>query len=240
MEELERVPMRKEFVVNGERVTKTVALLNFTAFNRNGKTTIEKDYTSNCVTMFDYDELGNCVHTKNSLGIEVWSEFDASGNEIHTKTSYDEEMWYEYDNNDNCIYTKDSRGFEGEYRYNEKNQKYYEYGSRFGLVILHQYDKRGNRIRDMDSNGSVTRYEYDQNGKLVAKIISYGSLYYYEYDSKGNMTYMAELNTDDEVDVENPEVNFDIIEKEEYYFEYEFYPNGKVQKKYVYENYKEE
>ena len=120
MEELERVPMQKEFVVNGEKVTKTVALFNFTAFNRNGKPTIEKDYSANCVTMFDYDEFGNCIHTNNSRGIDVWSEFDASGNEIHTKTSYNEEMWYEYDNNDNCIYTKDSRGFEAVYRYNEK------------------------------------------------------------------------------------------------------------------------
>ena len=92
----------------------------------------------------------------------------------------------------------------------------------------------------MDSNGSVTRNVYDQNGNLVAKITSYGFLYYFEYDSKGNMTYMAEGQVDGDIDVENPNDDIAQIEMDEFFFEYEFYPNGKVQKKYVYENYKEE
>ena len=123
MEELYRKPTKKEFFVCGNKVTKKVSLLKFTAYNRNGKPTIEEDFFYKCKTMFDYDSLGNEIHTLNSFGLETWTEYDSSGNPIHKRNSSEEEIWFEYDENDNCIYSKDSHGFEGQFRYNEKKTK---------------------------------------------------------------------------------------------------------------------
>ncbi|MBR3544301.1 MAG: RHS repeat protein [Treponema sp.] len=235
MEELYRKPTKKEFFVRGNKVTKKVSLLKFTAYNRNGKPTIEEDLFYKCKTLFDYDSLGNEIHTSNSFGLETWTEYDSSENPIHKKNSSEEEIWFEYDNNGNCIYLKDEKGFEGEFRYNERNQKFYQYGTRFEIVTLYQYDKDNRLIRDMDSNGYVTKYTYNQDGRLMLEVSSSGLIKYYEYDSKGNILYFASGEIDDDIDVENFELDFTNIKMSEFFYEYEFYPNGKVQKMYEYE-----
>ena len=238
MEELYAKPIKKEFLVRGDKVTRKVRLLRFAAYNRNGKPTIEevRNASNVCTMLYDYDSLGNEVHTSNSFGIESWSEYDSSGNRIHKRNSLDEEMWFEYDNNNNCIYSKDSKGFEGEYRYNEKNQKFYQYGTRFGIVTLYQYDKNNRLIRDMDSNGYVTKYTYNQDGYLMLKVSSSGFIDYYEYDLKGNIRYSAHEKIDEDIDVENFKLNFYEVEMDEFFYEYVFYPNGKIQKMYEYAN----
>ncbi len=236
MEELNGKPTKKEFFVRGSKVTKKVSLLKFTAYNRNGKPTIEEDLFYKCKTMFDYDSLGNEIHTCNSFGIETWTECDSSGNPIHKKNSNEEEMWLEYDNNGNCIYLKDEKGFEGQFRYNERNQKFFQYGSRFGIITLYQYDKNNRLIRDMDSNGYVTKYNYNRFGQLTLKVSSNGFVEYYEYDSDGNIIYFASGEIGDDIDVENFELNFTNIKMNEFFYEYVFYPNGKVQKMYEYAN----
>ena len=239
MEELNANPIEKEFYIHGNKATRKVKLLRFAAYNRNGKPTVELYLFNNCKTMFDYDSLGNEIHTCNSFGIETWTEYDSAGNPIHIKSSIGEEIWLEYDNNNNCIYSKDEKGFEGQFRYNERNQKFFQYGSRFGIVTLYQYDKNNRLIRDMDSNGYVRKYTYNQDGYLMLEVSSTGFIEYREYDSKGNIRYLAEGNIDDDIDVENFKLDFAKIKMEEWFYEYVFYPNGQIQKMYEYENYEE-
>ncbi|MBE6353291.1 RHS repeat domain-containing protein [Treponema sp.] len=85
--------------------------------------------------LYDYDELGNLIHLKNSFGTKYWYEYDSSGNKFYLKTSEGDEAFFEY--NDNCIYSKSSRGFEMQYRYNELNLKYFEFNSHFGQITLY-------------------------------------------------------------------------------------------------------
>ena len=66
-----------------------------------------------------YDSNNNCIHYKDSYGVEYWYEYDDRGNEIHFKTSTVLEIWREYDNKGNCIHYKDSKGYEEKYYYDE-------------------------------------------------------------------------------------------------------------------------
>lgn len=239
MEEFNINPIEKEFLIHGYKIKKKVVLNNFTAYNHNGKETIErtKGFPQNCTTLYDYDELGNLIHLKNSFGTEYWYEYDSSGNKSYLKTSEGDEVFFEYDNNDNCIYSKSSRGFEMQYKYNELNLKYFEFNSRFGHITLYQYDRNNRLIRSIDSDGCVTRYYYDSKGNLTYNISSIGFLEYFEYDSQGNKIYSADCELfDEKIDVENFILDINKYEKRELYFEYEFYPNGKIQKMYIYEN----
>ncbi len=72
---------------------------------------IETDKDGNTRT---YDANGNCIHQKNTLGLEHWFEYDyqSNGKMIHYKNSYGFEEWFEYDTNGNCIHYKNSDGSE--------------------------------------------------------------------------------------------------------------------------------
>ena len=49
------------------------------------------------VTLNEYDERGNEIHSKDLDGYEVWKDFDENGNITHCKASNGSEYWKEYD-----------------------------------------------------------------------------------------------------------------------------------------------
>ena len=55
-----------------------------------------------------YDENGNLVHYKDSIGYEVWKEYDKNGHLIHYKDSYGNDAWYKYDENGTIIMKTES------------------------------------------------------------------------------------------------------------------------------------
>lgn len=65
----------------------------------------------------DYDNKGNCIHTKDSEGYEQWIDHDDNGNVIHIKDSEGCEEWWKYDKNGNCTHYKHSDGLEYTYEY---------------------------------------------------------------------------------------------------------------------------
>lgn len=239
MNELNFEKIRKTFILNRGKVEKEVVLSTFTAYNRDGKETIEVTNmdSENCTMLFDYDEFGNLIHRHGSTGVEYWYKYDEFNNVIYFRTNQGDEVRFEYDGSGNCIRSKSSRGFESRYRYNSKNQKVFEYHSRFGDVSLFQYDKDNKLIRSLDSNGNVTKYNYDNEGNLILKLSSYGNIEYYEYDQKGNLLYYAEAHLEDyDIDVENYVLDLDSLDdKEELFYEYEFYSNGKIKKQFIYQ-----
>lgn len=117
-----------------------------------------------------------------------------------------------------------------------KNQKIFEFNSRFSEITLYQYDRNNNFIRSITSDGVVTKNTYDSNNNLVLTVTSGGTVEYYEYDDKGNMTYsvMGEL-FHEEIDVEDFQLDFSKLKQMETFFEYDFYPDGSIQRQYVYE-----
>lgn len=238
MSELNFNQVRKTFIVNGKEIEKNVFLESFTAYTRDGKPTMEvvRSYPEEITILYDYDDYGNQIHSKASSGAEFWHKFDELGHEVYMRTAQGDEVVFEYDDAGNRVYSKSSRGFESQYRYNNKNQKIVEFESRFGDITLFQYNRENRLIRSLCSDGSVVKYNYDSVGNLVLKIDSYGSIEYYEYDSKGNILYSFEAEIDDDIDVENFVLDLKSLEdKEELFYEYEFYPNGKIQKQYIYQ-----
>ena len=231
-------PQTKEFVVDNKRISRTVALTGLIAYNRSGKATVEKvnSFPQSCTSMFDYDENGNMIHQQVSTGLEYWIKYDDFGNKTYMRTSNGDEVLYEYDEAGNCIYSRSSRGFEMQYRYNNKNQKIFEFNSRFSEITLYQYDRNNNFIRSITSDGVVTKNTYDSNNNLVLTVTSGGTVEYYEYDDKGNMTYsvMGEL-FHEEIDVEDFQLDLSKLKQMETFFEYDFYPDGSIQRQYVYE-----
>lgn len=46
---------------------------------------------------WDYDENGNCIHTKNSNGLESWMGYDGNQRKTYYKNSNGLEEYYEYE-----------------------------------------------------------------------------------------------------------------------------------------------
>ena len=64
----------KEVTVNGKTLSKWVEVLSIS----------------------EYDNNGNLIHSKDSYGREEWNEYDNNGNLIHSKCDSSYEEWYEY------------------------------------------------------------------------------------------------------------------------------------------------
>ena len=80
----------KEFTINGKTEGHWVELFSESEFNSNGKE----------------------IYSKDSRGVEYWTEYDTNGNKIHYKDSDGNESWREYDTNGNEIHLKRSNGYE--------------------------------------------------------------------------------------------------------------------------------
>ncbi|MBP5437724.1 MAG: hypothetical protein J6Y30_07070 [Treponema sp.] len=116
------------------------------------------------------------------------------------------------------IYEKYSDGYEKSYKYDQKVNKIYVREN--GREYWYEYDSSGNMIYEKDSDGYENRLEYDQKGnKIHVKHDNHELCYerelWYEYDSKGNITHMKDTYADGR----------------EFWYEYTFYPDGKIKSK---------
>ena len=112
---------------------------------------------SNIEEWFEYDEMGNLIHQKDSDEREYWYEYDEKGNLVHEKDFRGRKYWYEYDDKGNLIH--------------EKIDEYYE-----KKEIWHKYNDEGQKIYSKDSHETEFWYEYDENGKEICYKSSYGLL----------------------------------------------------------------
>ena len=85
----------KEVTVNGKTLSKWVEVLSISEYDNNGNLIHSKDIYSK-EEWNEYDNNGNLIHSKYSNGREVWYEYDSNGNEIHYKNSDGKEEWHEY------------------------------------------------------------------------------------------------------------------------------------------------
>jgi len=99
-----------------------------------------------------YDERGNLIYAKNSLGYECWKEYDKKNNCIYYKNNHGCESWQEYDERGNCTYLKDSGGNEYYYKYNENNN---------GIKISQkEFEKiKRKKYREIVNNSKISRFE---------------------------------------------------------------------------------
>ena len=75
-------------------------------------------------TIYKFDERGNCIYYKNSVGREYWRKFDKNNNCVYYKNFIDE-RWYKYDENNKLIYCKISDGREVWYKQDRNNKNIY-------------------------------------------------------------------------------------------------------------------
>lgn len=142
-----------------------------------------------------------------------------------------------YDQNGNILFEKWSDGFECEYYYNEKGElksskqntgittvfqridecKVIEKWSN-GMQILNVYDDNKNLIKQIFSETSYIEYYFDANGKETHFISSSGNTSWNYYNKEGLLNYRKDSKGN------------------EYFYEYEFYPNNKIKKRtsYIY------
>ena len=85
----------KEVTVNGKTLSKWVEVLSISEYDNNGNLIHSKDIYSK-EEWNEYDNNGNLIHSKYSNGREVWYEYDSNGNQIHYKDNDGEEYWHEY------------------------------------------------------------------------------------------------------------------------------------------------
>ena len=69
----------------------------------------------------EYDDRGNMIYIKYSIGSESWYKYDENNNIIHFKSSTGNEYWSKYDENNNEIYCKNSNGSESWWKYDKFN-----------------------------------------------------------------------------------------------------------------------
>lgn len=100
-------------------------------------------------------------------------KYDERGNLIYHKDDLGIEMWHEYDKNGNETYYKrhtplsDSKDF----------------------IRRISYDKNGNRVAYVDSDGHKIIYRYTENNKLAYKCDNSGHQNFYYYDDQGELIY---------------------------------------------------
>ena len=85
----------KEVTVNGKTLSKWVEVLSISEYDNNGNLIHSKD-SNGSEGWYKYDSNGNLIHSQNSHGLEKWYEYDSNGNQIHYKDNDGEEYWHEY------------------------------------------------------------------------------------------------------------------------------------------------
>ncbi len=65
-----------------------------------------------------YDEKGNRIYWKDSIGVENWWEYDNNNDIIHYRNSFGAEYFYKYDDNNRQTEVTEQEFYRG------KNEKY--------------------------------------------------------------------------------------------------------------------
>ena len=185
----------KEVSVNGKTISKWLIVSDITEYDIKGAEILYHE-SSNCLKMEEvsienfleeicegyddknYDNKGNLIYVKSSVGDEIWYEYDNKGNKIHFKTSTGYEGWWKYDSKGNIIYYKNSLGNEEWYEYDNKGNKIHSKDNR-GYEEWCEYDSKGNEIHYKDSKGyeEWTEYIFRIDGTKKRRIVYRSSNY---------------------------------------------------------------
>lgn len=68
---------------------------------------------------FEYDDEGNNVYQKNSLGYEAWWKYDQTGRKTHYKNTNGAEMWWHYDIKGREVFHETHTGYKMSKVYNK-------------------------------------------------------------------------------------------------------------------------
>ncbi len=83
-----------------------------------------------------YDDRGNLIYSKDSMGFESWREYDENNRKIHWKHSDGSECWYKCDKNNHCTIIIEQEYKELKFRREEKEYNSRTKCSRFELMEI--------------------------------------------------------------------------------------------------------
>lgn len=137
-------------------------------------------------------------------------EYNESGLLIFEKWDDGYECKYFYDDNNNLISSEQNTGIKTTYEKIDENTVF-EYWSN-GIIKVYEYNN-GKLIKESWSSGAYTEYFYDENGNEEYYKSSSGTISWNEYNDKNILLYRKDS------------------ENNEYFFDYAFWPDGKIKKR---------
>jgi len=137
-------------------------------------------------------------------------EYNEFGLLIFEKWNDGYECKYFYDDNNNLIASEQNTGIKTTFKKIDENTSI-EYWSN-GIVKMYEY-KNGRLIKEYWSEVDYTEYFYDEKGNEESYKSSYGEISWNEYNDNNLLIYRKNSNNN------------------EYFFDYEFWPNGTIKKR---------
>ncbi len=137
-------------------------------------------------------------------------EYNEFGLLIFEKWNDGYECKYFYDDNNNLIASEQNTGIKTTFKKIDENTSI-EYWSN-GIVKMYEY-KNGRLIKEYWSEVDYTEYFYDEKGNEESYKSSYGEISWNEYNDNNLLIYRKNSNNN------------------EYFFDYEFWPNGIIKKR---------
>lgn len=145
----------------------------------------------NIVHVFDYNKFGNMlngwiVNPSGNVEMEVDHDYDDNGLRVKTTYPSGRRVFRKYENG-NLILWKVCGGScrTAEFQYNQKFNKITSFVDFSGLKRGYEYGKRGELIKEINSDGSFISREYNDNGQIVSKINEVGVVERYDYYNDG-------------------------------------------------------
>ena len=137
-------------------------------------------------------------------------EYNEFGLLIFEKWNDGYECKYFYDDNNNLIASEQNTGIKTTFKKIDENTSI-EYWSN-GIVKMYEYNN-GRLIKEYWSEVDYTEYFYDEKGNEESYKSSYGEISWNEYNDNNLLIYRKNSNNN------------------EYFFDYEFWPNGTIKKR---------
>jgi len=137
-------------------------------------------------------------------------EYNELGLLIFEKWNDGYECKYFYDDNNNLIASEQNTGIKTTFKKIDENTSI-EYWSN-GIVKMYEYNN-GRLIKEYWSEVDYTEYFYDEKGNEESYKSSYGEISWNEYNDNNLLIYRKNSNNN------------------EYFFDYEFWPNGTIKKR---------
>lgn len=236
------------FAQNGRNV-KNGNWIRYNEYDQNGNI-VYTEKPSGFKEWREFNALGKLCHYKNSGGDDVWYTFDARGNTVSYTTQLGElfSCSFTYDQNDNLILQEFSHGGKTVFEYNTDNLLIHKKGSE-GYEYWYAYDARGNkvseRLRAGDGGETEKTFSYDETGNLISETTKSGTnerrvrYEYNEFGKRSRQYVNGFLKSEYEYNTENYlalQKNYDADGSiETLYYEYTYYPDGKIQSMKIYE-----
>ena len=136
-----------------------------------------------------FDETGNRVLRKSSLGNITRYDFDALGQTKSIRINDKESILFKYDESGNIIEQLSFGGICRTFKYDINNlplQETVSTGNRILLTTQYKYEKSGNLSKKNDSRCGIDQYTYDLVGQVTSHLNNRGELLQYYNDPCGD------------------------------------------------------